>query len=360
MKTSAYNDIMRELQAAQNAAHSLRERRQADLYKRFPRLAEIDRELAQTGLRLARGALAKAGTAASKDAQSIRTAHADLVNERAALLSTHGVPENYLSDVYQCAKCNDTGFVTHERQHCACLKQRLIDQYYSLSNLSGVLARENFSVFNSGLFSDRRAEEFGLSPRKNIELVRKEAERFIASRFAKKEFCEEVGFAKLVRKTPGVAEGVASADSPSNLLLSGPTGLGKTFICHCIAKAVLDAGFTVLYVTAPQLFKQIQAQQFGRGEADERLNAVTDADLLILDDLGAEFSTIVTDSALFDVVNQRLLDERATVISTNLTLDELKEQYTERIVSRFVGYYKELRFFGDDIRVKKRERSLMG
>jgi DNA replication protein DnaC len=105
------------------------------------------------------------------------------------------------------------------------------------------------------------------------------------------------------------------------------------------------------------LFSLVQAHHFNKGETDdtgEQLTGVQEADLLILDDLGAEFSTIVTDSALFDVVNQRLLDNRSTVISSNLTIAELRDQYTERIVSRFLGSYKMFKFFGDDIREKKR------
>jgi len=161
---------------------------------------------------------------------------------------------------------------------------------------------------------------------------------------------------RAVRK---IAERFAKEFEPGeeNLLFYGETGLGKTFMCRCIAKAVLDEGFIVLYVTAPHLFKLVQAHHFNRDNAEdagEQLDAVHEADLLILDDLGAEFSTIVTDSALFEVINQRLLDKRSTVISTNLTIAELRDHYTERIVSRFLGSYKMLKFFGDDIREKKR------
>ncbi|MCL2364569.1 MAG: ATP-binding protein [Defluviitaleaceae bacterium] len=343
-QATAYKKVMRWYETAQNDAHNLRDRRQANLYKTLPRVHEIDREMAKLGLSLARLALGADTAAVKQSGDTARAAYSQLAEEKAALFQSAGIPDNYLNDVYQCAACADTGFVntqTAVAERCTCLKQKLIDQYYTMSNLGDVLARENFGTFRPEYFCEEMHPDVGLSPRKNIESIRKAAELFVKQ----------------------VAENRAQdfAKSTQNMLFYGTTGLGKTFLCHCIAKALLDTGCTVLYVTAPRLFKLIQTQQFNRSNADdteEKLDAVQEADLLILDDLGAEFSNIITDSALFDVVNQRLLDGRATVISTNLTLGELEEQYTERIVSRFIGNYKWFKFFGDDLRVKQAERML--
>jgi len=341
-QATAYKEVMRRYETAQNDAHNLRDRRQANLYKTLPRVQEIDREMAKLGLSLARLALNTNQPSGTASVEMTRVAYDTLAQEKSALFESAGIPENYLTDIYQCAACADTGFInaqTASAERCACLKQKLIDQYYTMAGLGDVLARENFGTFRADYFCEAMHPDEGLSPRKNIESIRKSAELFVKQITA----TQPQDFAK------------------TNLLLYGTTGLGKTFLCHCIAKATLDAGCTVLYVTAPRLFKLIQAQQFNRqGAADteDRLEAVQDADLLILDDLGAEFSNIITDSALFDVVNQRLLDGRATVISTNLTLGELEEQYTERIVSRFIGNYKWFKFFGDDLRVKQAERML--
>ncbi|MCL2203375.1 MAG: ATP-binding protein [Defluviitaleaceae bacterium] len=329
--TTAYREIMREYEYARNEAYHLRERRQQALYENLPRVKEIDREMTGIGLKLAKMAL----TGKASPAQA-RADYDALNREKSELLAAKGIPTDYLTDVYRCNRCADTGFLdvdTTRAQRCNCLKQRLIDQGYALSNVRDVLARENFATFKINHFSQEKIENEGLSPRDNMKAVRKIAERFVKS------------------FKPGT----------ENLLFYGTTGLGKTFVCHCIAKALLDAGHTVLYVTAPRLFKWVQTQQFSRDGTEEvegQLDAVAEADLLILDDLGAEFSTIVTDSALFDVINQRLLDGRSTVISTNLTTDELEEQYTERIVSRLKGFYKMLKFFGEDIRVKKKHQNM--
>jgi len=326
-----FKEIQREYETERNAALALRDRRRAALYKAQPRLHAIDQQLMENGLFMARLALGL-----GHDTAAVRTTAETLAAEKAAILAKEGIPEDYLTDVFRCAICEDTGY-THKQEPnpvcCTCLKQRLINKCYSLSNLGDVLAKENFGTFKLNHFSQTVLENEGLSPRDNMKALRRISERF-TNPFA-----------------PGA----------DNLLFYGTTGLGKTFLCHCIAKAVLDAGYTVLYVTAPRLFKLIQDNHFNRGGApyaEEQLNAVHEADLLVLDDLGAEFSTIVTDSALFDVLNQRLLENRSTVISTNLTTDELEEQYTERIVSRFIGNYKWFKFFGDDLRVKRAERML--
>lgn len=352
-----YKEIMRAYEAAQNNAHNLHDRRLAYLYKTLPRVCEIDRELARIGLEWVRQALpggkpvsggnitnAPGDEGSPVDAPGVkdslpnaRTRYDALMREKAALLAAHNIPDNYLTDIYQCAMCQDTGYINTQSttaERCACFKQKLIETGYAMSNLADVLARENFSTFDTKYYHEELLADEGLSPRKNIEHNRIKSERFV------KNF-----------KTKA-----------SNLLFHGPTGLGKTFLCHCIAKALLDEGNTVLYVTAPRLFKLIQTQQFNRSpeaDAEEKLDAIQEADLLIIDDLGAEFSTIVTQSALFDVINQRLLDRRSVIISTNLTLDELEEHYTERIVSRLTGNYEWLKFFGDDIRVQQKKRSLV-
>jgi DNA replication protein DnaC len=330
-QTSVFKEIMREYESDQNAAQNLRERRQAALYKSLPRLRDIDREMSGVGLRLAK--LAMSG---GKNVADVRASYDSLVREKKGLLAAGGIPDDYLTDIYRCNLCEDTGYVGRQSvnpQQCACFKQRLINRYYTLSNLKDVLAKENFGTFKLSHFSQEKIENEGLSPRDNIKAIHKIAERFV------KNF----------------------KSGAENLIFYGATGLGKTFICHCIAKALLDEGYIVLYITAPRLFKMIQDNHFNRdntNDSTEQLSLVQDADLLILDDLGAEFSTIVTDSALFEVINQRLLDKKSTVISTNLTKQEILGQYTERIASRFIGYYNMLYFFGEDIREKKKIKSL--
>jgi len=326
---SAYQEVMRNYEASRSQAEALLEERRAALYKRFPRIAEIDRELSAIGISLAKLVL-------TRDEDGIykaRTKADKLKQEKANILSIGGVPEDYLTAAYRCTGCSDTGYKPAAPgqlpQRCSCLRQRMVEAYYSLSNIKGILDEENFDNFDSRCFSPNIIEAEGISPLTNMQAIYRMTTDFVNDFDTKFD----------------------------NLLLYGRTGLGKTFVCHCIAKDLLDAGHTVLYLTAPRLFKIIEDYRFNREDMDEpheMLEAVTDVDLLILDDLGAEFVTVVTSSALFDIINQRLLAKKPMVVSSNLSPLELEKHYSERITSRFAGYYKMIKFFGEDIRIKKK------
>jgi len=323
---TAYRQAKRDIEASRRRAETLLDERKSEIYKRFPRIAQIDKDLGILGASLMRLALQSNG--------SIQT-HRDeidrLKDERRALMENIGA--DFFDGIYSCASCKDTGYIQTSSEtsaiRCACLNQRLINQYYSLSNLKEVLQDENFDTYDLRLFGDKLIESEGLSPHANMQQIYRLSTRFVS------DFDKEFG----------------------NLLLYGETGLGKTFVCHCIAKDLLDAGRTVLYLTAPRLCKVIEDFRFNRDSLaapDEMLEAVDQVDLLILDDLGAEVSTVITSAALFDIINQRLITRKHTVISTNLTPVALEAQYSERIVSRFFGNYQMIKFFGDDIRVKKK------
>jgi len=315
---------MREYDAIREEGIDLLNKRRLELYKNFPRIEKIEEESAALGLNLVKLALK------GDEAGLIKTKNklAALKQEKDDILVKGGYSLEYLTAVYRCSECQDTGYKSTS-QRCNCLKQRLIEGYYALSNIKGVLEDENFDTFDHRYFSPEIIESEGLSPLVNMQAIYRMAAEFVQD------------FGVKFR----------------NFLLYGRTGLGKTFVCHCIAKDLLDAGHTVLYLTAPRLFKVIEDSRFNRDslrEPDEMLEAVTDVDLLILDDLGAEFVTVITSSALFDIVNQRLLAKKSTVISTNLSPRELEGHYSERIVSRFAGNYQMIKFFGEDVRVKKK------
>jgi DNA replication protein DnaC len=323
---TAYREVMREYEAERDRAREIHAVLQAELYRNYPRLREIDRQLTEIGLSLARLALSGGGKALAE----ARTASNALQKEKASI-----VPANYFAAVFRCGLCRDTGYIEKGEalpKRCYCLQQRLIEKYHKLSNLRGILEEENFDTFDLRYYSKETSKNEGLSPYANMQVVLRAAKQFTG------EF----------DKTKG------------NLLLYGETGLGKTFLSNCIAGELLNRGHTVLYMTAPRLFKLIEDYRFNRNEMeepDEMLDAVTEVDLLIIDDLGAEFSTVVTSAALFDIINQRLLAKKPIIVSTNLTRDELHDQYSDRIISRFMGSFKALKFFGDDIRVKKKYTS---
>lgn len=232
--------------------------------------------------------------------------------------------------------CKDTGFVEKNgtTSMCTCLKQRIYDVAYNKSNM-GNLERENFSTFNIKIFSDKPNKELYKSensPRQNMEIIKEKARSFIEN-----------------------------FDDPNekNLLFTGNTGLGKTFLTNCIASEVLKQGKTVLYQTAPVMLDTIVDEKFGKTDSKLSYN-VLDVDLLIIDDLGAETQNNYKIEQVFNIINTRLLNQNhkitKTIISTNLTIEELFNVYTSRIGSRLAGNYRFLRFYGEDLRLKKSKK----
>jgi len=323
------HNVMRQYESARSEADFRLDERKNEIYEKLPRVAEIDRNLGVLGASLVRCALGvDSGFAAIED---IRTQINQLKEERFILLANSGM--NDLREAYNCPICSDTGYVqatpSSVATRCSCLRQKLIDEYYALSNIKDILQDENFDHFDFRLFSERLLESEGLSPHKNMQSIYSITTQFVAN--FDKEF--------------------------DNLLLYGDPGLGKTFVCHCIAKDLLDKGYTVLYLTVPRLCKVIEDYRFNREaltEPDEMLEMVDAVDLLILDDLGTEIPTLTTSVALFDIINQRLISRKHTVISTNLSIPVIQAQYSERIVSRLFGNYEIIKFFGEDIRMKKK------
>ena len=150
-------------------------------------------------------------------------------------------------------------------------------------------------------------------------------------------------------------------DAYDNLIFYGPTGVGKTFLTHCIAKELLDSGHTVVYLTSLQLFDILEKGRFGKGEESEQVQVKMDylihSDLLIIDDLGTELTNSFTTSELYHFIEERHLQQRSTILSTNLAFQELHDRYGERIFSRFTGYYNFCKIIGNDIRPLKRFRN---
>ena len=247
--------------------------------------------------------------------------------ERARLLRGLGLPGDYLTDKPLCARCGDTGY--NGSALCVCVKER----YAQLlkEQLSAVLPiqDQNFSRFNMGYYSTRPDARLGVSPRENMEYNLDECKAYAAN------------FGK---------------DSP-NLLLYGSTGLGKTFLSTCIAEAVSARGFSVAYDTAINIVSAYETIKFGNGDgaaAAERAARYERADLLIIDDMGTEMGTAFTVSALYNLINNRLMAKRPMIINTNLLPEALSEKYSPAVASRLLGEFMALRFFGDDIRLLKK------
>ena len=254
------------------------------------------------------------------------------------ILKENHIDFDYLKPHYECSLCHDTGYIqkdNYQTEMCSCLKQKLLDISFNKSNMSN-LDTENFSTFNELLFSDEvdpKKYRFSISPRENIKKIKQKSLEF-----------------------------VQNFDNPSykNLLFSGNTGLGKTFLSNCIANEVLKLGKTVLYQTAPVLLENIIDYKLNKQKTNlEDINkSVLETDLLIIDDLGTETLNSMKLSELFTIINTRILNLNhkitKTIISTNLNITEIFNKYEERIGSRIAGYYDIYCFYGDDIRFKKR------
>jgi len=245
-----------------------------------------------------------------------------LKQEKAFLLTENNVPIQYLEEQYHCTQCQDRGFLTTGSK-CSCLKQQLINKAYSMSNLTDILTKENFQSFNIDLFSNDPVAGQDMSPRENMLQIANVCEGFV---FNFEKYNEE------------------------NLLFYGPTGLGKTFLTNCIAKALLDKGKIVVYQTAFKIFEVLEAIRFHNAQDKSSYQLLFDADLLIIDDLGTEITNTFTNSELFNIINSRLLANKKTIISTNLTLKDIMTNYDDRIFSRLFSKYTLLKFYGKDLR----------
>ncbi len=324
MNTSHYKKLLRSYEKIRDDHTRTLQLRQQEVYTKIPRIAQIDQELSMTGIKISRTVL-QSPSEAEKLIAALQEKNMDLTIEKAELLHMNGYPKDYLVPTYTCATCKDSGYA--EGTSCKCLQQKLINTAYEQSNLKDVLAVENFDNFDFRYYSDVVDEKEGMSPRQNMQVIYSTCMNFVEN----------------------------YEQSFTNLLFYGPSGLGKTFLCNCIAKDLLDRGKTVLYLTAFQLFKLIEQERFHRNTTEEKsdlLDTIIMVDLLIIDDLGTEFSTILTSSELFNFLNTRLLDKKPTIISTNLPPNNWKNIYSDRITSRIHGNYKVLNFFGEDIRIR--------
>ena len=311
-------------QDKQRRADELEQRRRM-AFTRQPRLAEIERELRGTMGRIVTSALQK-GTDPLPAIRVLRDENLELQRERAELLTAMGEPIDYLDDKPACPLCGDTGY--RKGQVCDCLKKYYArEQLHELSRLLP-LGEATFDSFRFDYYDDAVWPDYGTSPRANME------RNFDVCRDYAQQFSKGSG----------------------NLLLSGGTGLGKTFLSACIARVVSDGGYSVVYDTAGRIFSRFEEAKFrGDAEGDADAKRCQRCDLFIVDDLGTEMTTSFVQSALYQLVNGRLMEGKATIISTNLAPEELGTRYGGAVLSRLEGEYEILPFFGEDIRRLKRQ-----
>ncbi len=311
------------LEQANKSAEKETLERQEKAYEDCPRLREIDLALRRSVAQAAAAAFSSGGDP-GEAIEAIKKENRALQEERSWLLQTLELEEADLDPQPVCAKCGGTGYVGSTM--CECLRELCRqEQKRELSSLLD--GRETFDGFRLDYYPETPDPKLGVSCRRVMERV-----------FAR---CRD--YARSFR------EGAPS------LLFSGGTGLGKTFLSACIARSVAENGFSVVYDTAGKLFADFEAAKFQPSEETQaRTTKYLACDLLIIDDLGTEMTTQFTQSALYQVVNTRLMENRPVIVSTNLAPGELEERYLPQIVSRLLGSYELLTFCGTDIRLLKK------
>lgn len=315
----------RQLEANNTEAQSREAARLKSAYERVPRIREIDSQLRRTMVMAAQAAFAK-GDEAHAIMEQAKNANMALQAERKALSDAHFGPGYFEQDVL-CACCGGSGYIGSTMCHCleALCRQ---EQKKEVSLLS--CGQSHFADFRLDLYPDRKVSGSDYSIRsvmsKTYDMCKSYADQFPAE--------------------------------PKNLLFSGDTGLGKTFLSACIATAVTDKGYSVAYESAPHLFTWLEKARFTsdpeqKAQAEAHCARYASCDLLIVDDLGTELAGQFVTAALYTLINDRLLANKSTIVSTNLSTEELSNRYSSQVQSRLRGNFRRVTFVGDDIRLLK-------
>lgn len=322
LQNSQYDALMRYYQKLQFRNKHDQDARISIAQKAIPRLKEIDQEIASISVKKARLLLGEAQGADFDLNAQIQ----DLAKERADLLASHGFPADYLKMHYTCPHCHDTGYVENEK--CICFKRAISEHLYTQSNIRELLENASFDAFSLDYYPETLINEAtGQTARQTAQTALQRSRDFVRN----------------------------FDQSFENIFLYGDTGVGKTFLSYCIARELLDSMHSVIYYSAFDLFDSFAKDTFSgsditRGEKDYILNC----DLLIIDDLGTELTNSFVASQFFLCINERILRKKSTVISTNLTLSNFMDTYSERVFSRVSSNYTMIKLIGKDIRIQKK------
>ncbi len=328
--TLSFEDILHSYEKKRLKNKRLLQERKAEIYRNIPEIEAIEKKSALSYLNYARKKVMKT-EGLSYDSTS--SENRKLEEKKRLLLTGAGYPENYLEPIYDCPVCQDTGYVGTEK--CKCFIEQMINSLYMQSNLKNILSKENFDTFSMEYYSRELVAGRQFSPYDNMSKIIQKSHQFI-DRF------------ELMKNQRG------------NILIYGETGLGKTFLTNCIAKELLDKNHSVLYLSSNELFENILAGYFmqQKFELEDLYKYIYNCELLIIDDLGTELTNSFVQSQLFEIINKRELSGLSTLISTNLAMKQLRDKYSERIMSRIVANYTVFNIYGDNIRYQKRKNAI--
>ena len=307
-----------ELKKRRDNAEQLADMRRKQLITKFPELLEIENTIRDAALEVIKGL----GSGKTVNVESLAEKNLSAQKEKSELLKKNGYPEDYLEPQYSCKLCNDSGILGGKL--CSCHLELLKKISMSEYSCSSVLAVSTFDTFDLKYYSTEKDKNTGYSPREYME--------------ASVDFLKS--YAQNFNKNSG------------SFFFTGGTGLGKTHLSLAVMNKVTEKGYSVFYGSADNIIKQMEKERFGRSNGDIE-EEIENADLLIIDDLGTEFKTAFSETAVYQLINNAILNSKPMIISSNLSITELEERYGQRVVSR-LNSFEVINFIGTDIRQIKK------
>ena len=311
LSNAQYDQIKKKYDDRQLARHYESEKRLAYVNEHVDGFQEINDSISSLCIKQAE-LLLEGDTSALME---LKKSIALLKQQKTDLLKQASLPEDYLTIPYICPDCEDTGY--QNGQKCHCFKQEALSLLYDKSNLREYLDSLDFSMVSDKYYEGEDLVHFKDSYEKSRNFINN----------FKNDY--------------------------QNLCFYGTVGTGKSFLSGCIAKALMQDGHSVIYFSASRLMDLFSYSSFdskGREEAEETFKEIYECDLLIIDDLGSEVTNALSASRLFTCINERHLRRKSIIISTNLSLGELRTRYTDRIFSRISNYFLFCKMTGPDIR----------
>ncbi len=310
-----YHSILREYENRQTQNSREMQRRKEHIYRSIPEYKQLEDSIATISTARAKALI----DGLTDDPEAYRKQISSISVQKELLLKKHNFPADYLAPGYTCMDCKDTGYINSEK--CHCFKQMEISILYEQSNIQDMISKENFSTLSYEYYDGE------------------DLTRFQTAVDTSKDFI--AGFKKHYQ----------------NLLFYGMVGTGKSFLSGCIAKELLSQGHSVIYFSAASLFDNLAFHSFDTKSKDSLYNFYKDlynCDLVIVDDLGTEVTNSFVNTQLFTFLNERHLRQKATIISTNLKFEELRDRYSDRIFSRITNNYSLCKLTGKDIRIQRK------
>lgn len=320
LSNSQYEAIIKGYERTRDANRELGEARREEVCRRVPGFRELSDSVSTLSAACARSLLEGDEAAPAR----LHLKLEEIAGRQKRLLGEHGFPPDYLDPVYRCSSCRDTGYVTTPeglKEKCSCFRQQEISLLYAQSNIQDMIARENFSTLSYAFYEGEDLRHF-------------EAAVDISKNFVRH-----------------FREGCA------NLFFYGTVGTGKSFLSGCIARELLQQGCSVIYFSASGLFDTLARYSFdirAKEYLQDFYEDLYNCELLIIDDLGTEITNNFVTSQLFSCLNERFLRSRSTLISTNISLEELRDRYSDRIFSRITSCFTLCKLTGPDIRILKK------